>query len=299
MPWSAPLLHIAILGVGKIGSTFAFQLARAGHDVTVIARPGSARLQQLRRDNGIVNVMGERASVHVNEALDETIRYDLVIVTVLAFQVDAALPALQRSAARCIQFSFVTFEPERLRDAVGADRCAFSMPGVQAILDQEGRLKASISIRGPKTLLSQQRLVDLFAAAGLPAVLETDMPLWLRCHAPLCVAFESVAVAGEQRGGGASWREAISLARGVHEGFLLVKGLGYQIYPKSKVRLAGLPTGVVAIMLWMLSRVKSMRELLAATGKYECGALVDTMVAAAPKAQPPIKVPRIQAMRPL
>jgi predicted dinucleotide-binding enzyme len=36
---SSPPLRIAVLGVGKIGSTFAFQLARTGnHDVTVICR---------------------------------------------------------------------------------------------------------------------------------------------------------------------------------------------------------------------------------------------------------------------
>jgi 2-dehydropantoate 2-reductase len=296
IPSPSPLLRVAVIGGGKIGSTFAFQLARAGHSVSVIARPGSPRIRQLWRDNGIVNVRGERADVQVMDALDETILYDLVIVTVLAFQVDAVLPALVRSAARCIQFTFVTFEPERLRDIIGADRCAFGMPGVQANLDPDGRLKATLG--GPqKTLLSQQRWVDVFNAAGIPATLEIDMPLWLRCHAPLCVAFESVAVAGQQRGGGASWREAAKIARGLHEGFALVRGLGFQIYPKAKVRLNGLPVWMVAAMLWMFSRVRSMRELLA-TGKNECRALVDVMVAAALEADKPVRVPRIQAMRP-
>ena len=38
-------LSIAVLGVGRIGSTFAYQLSRAGHEVTVIARPDSPRLK--------------------------------------------------------------------------------------------------------------------------------------------------------------------------------------------------------------------------------------------------------------
>jgi 2-dehydropantoate 2-reductase len=51
MPEPSTPLRIAILGGGKIGSAFAFQLARTGgHDVTVIARPGSVRLAQLERD---------------------------------------------------------------------------------------------------------------------------------------------------------------------------------------------------------------------------------------------------------
>jgi 2-dehydropantoate 2-reductase len=39
-------LSIAIIGGGRIGSAYAYQLARAGHDVTVVARPGSRRLDE-------------------------------------------------------------------------------------------------------------------------------------------------------------------------------------------------------------------------------------------------------------
>ena len=291
-------LRIAIIGVGKIGSTFAFQLAWVGqHDVTVVARPGSARLQQLQRDHGIIDIKGERADVRVVDTLDEQTPYDLVIVTLLDHQVDAVLPGLRRSAAKAIQFSFVTFTPERLRDAVGAGRCAFGMPFVQAILDRDGRLKATIGAAGQKTKLSQQRWVDVFNGAGLPAVLEPDMLLWLRCHVPLCVAFESVSVAGERRGGGASWGEAVVLARGVHESFALLKGLGYPIYPRSKARINGAPTWLLAAMLWTMSRIRSFRELLA-TGREECRALADVMAAAAPGAKPPVRLSLIQAMKP-
>jgi 2-dehydropantoate 2-reductase len=103
LQWShSSSLSIAVVGVSAIGSTFGFQLAGAGkHDVTAVARPGSARLEQLRRDGGIVDVKGERASVRVAEALDEAAPCDLVVVTLLAHQVDAALPALQPSAAKC------------------------------------------------------------------------------------------------------------------------------------------------------------------------------------------------------
>ena len=291
-------LRLAVLGAGRIGSAFAFQLVRVGrHEVTVVAKPGSVRLERLQRDGGIVNVKGERASVQVTDTLDEQTPYDLVIVTLLAHQVEAVLPALQRSAARCVQFMFNNFEPERLRDAVGAERCAFGMPFVQAQFDPGGKLKATIGAGGQKTLLSQRRWVDVFNAAGLPAALEPDMPRWLCCHAPLCVAFESVSAAGQRRGGGASWGEAMVLARGLHECFALIKGLGYPVYPRGKARLDGCPAWVVAAMLWLLSRVQSFRELLA-TGENECRALVDVMTAAAPRSNPPVQVARIQAMKP-
>jgi 2-dehydropantoate 2-reductase len=291
-------MQIAVVGVGNIGSTFAFQLARIGHhDVTVVARPGSPRFQQLQRDQGIVNTLGERAEMRVTDTLDEKVPYDLVIVTLLIHQVDALLPALQRSDAQWIQFMFNNFEPERLQDAVGVERCSFGMPFVQALIGEEGRLKATIGAGGQKTLMGQQRWVDVFNGPGLPSVLEPDMLLWLRCHAPMCVAFESVSVAGLRRNGGASWAEAMVLARGVKESFSLIQGLGFRVYPKGKARINHSPAWVLAAILWFMSRIRSFRELLA-TGINECRALVDVMVAAAPRSNPPIQVSKIQAMKP-
>jgi len=293
-----PSLRIAVIGVGGIGSTFAFQLARTGHhDVTAIARPSSARLEQLQRDHGIVNIKGERAEMRVADTLDEQTPYDLVIVTLLAHQVDAVLPALQRSAAKCVQFMFNNFNPERLRDALGAERCSFGMPFVQATVDKVGKLNATIGAAGQKSMMSEQRWVDVFIAAGLPAVCEPNMLLWLRCHVPLCVAFESVSVAGVRRGGGASWGESMVLARGVHASFALIQRLGYRLYPSGKSWLNRSPAWIVAGMLWFMSRITSFRELLA-TGIGECRALVDVMVAAASRANPPIASATIQAMKP-
>ena len=295
---SSSPLQIAVLGAGKIGSAFAFQLARVGgHDVTVIARPGSIRMQQLQRDGAIIDAKGERATVRVLSALDEQTPYDLLIVTLLAHQTDALLPALTCSAAKSIQFMFNTFHPERLQEAVGDERCSLGMPFVQATLDGDGRLKATIGAGGQKTIMSQQRWVDVFNAAGLPAALEPDMPLWLRCHAPMCVAFESVSVAGERRGGGASWKEALILARGVHASYKLITRLGYSVYPKAKQRINDRPTWALAAMLWFMSRVRPFRKLLA-TGEAECCALVASMVAAASLAKLTAVVSDIQAMRP-
>ncbi|WP_206362047.1 ketopantoate reductase family protein [Sphingomonas montana] len=296
-PPPAPI-RIAVIGVGQIGSTFAFQLARdGGHRVSVIARPGSARLAQLQRDGAIVDTKGGRAEVRVLDGLDEHTPYDLVIVTLLAHQVDAVLPALSRSAAKCIQFMFNTFDPWRVEEAVGAARCAFGMPFVQARLDADGRLKATIGAGGQKTLMGRRQSVDLFNAAGLPAAFEPEMRLWLRCHAPLCVAFESVSIAAMKRGRGASWREALVLARGVQASFGLIKALGCPIYPKSKTWLDRSPAIALAATLWSLSRVRGFREVLA-TGQAECDALVDTLVDAARSARTPVDVARIKAMRP-
>lgn len=57
----------------------------------------------------------------------------------------------------------------------------------------------------------------------------------------MCVAFESVSVAGVRRGGGASWSEALTIARGMEQGFTLIQHLGYQLYPSGK-RLHAAPS---------------------------------------------------------
>ena len=290
-------LHIAVLGVGGIGSTFAFHLTRAGHGVKAIARPGSLRLEQLKRDDGIVNTKGERAELGIADMLDETVPYDLVLVTPLANQVDAVLSALQRSAAKRIQFMLNTSDPERLRGAVGSERCSFGMPFVQAIVDWDGKLNAKIGMGGQKSKMNHQGWVNVFIAAGLPAVFEPDMLLWLRCHVPLCVAFESVSLAGMQRGGGASWSESLVIARGMQESVTSIRRLGYKLYPSGKSWLHANPVWVAASMLWSLSRIVSFRELLA-TGITECLALVDVLVAHASSVHFPIAVAKIQAMKP-
>lgn len=125
------------------------------------------------------------------------------------------------------------------------------------------------------------------------------MLLWLRCHAPLTVAMESISVAGQRRGAGASWTEAMVVARGLRGGFAIVKRLGYRLYPRPKSVIASFPTFVIACTLWLVSRIASFRELLA-TGLSESRALADSIVAAAAKAKPalPAAVQAVLAMKP-
>jgi 2-dehydropantoate 2-reductase len=296
-PMSTPI-NIAVVGAGNIGSAFAYQLATAGKcHVTVIARPGSDRLNQLRRDDAIVKDSGERAKVTVCDRIDPATAFDLVIVTVPVQQLDVLLPALRDSVATSMLFMCNQFEPKRLRDQIGAARCDFGMPFVQASLDADGRLHAVIGAGGQKTKLGRQRWVDLFNSAGLPAMIEPDMLLWLRCHAPMCVAFESVSVAGMRRDGGASWQEASTIALGMQTCFALIRAGGEPLYPAGKARLAASPRWVPAAMLWTISRIPSFRTLLA-QGINECRALADIMAQFAKQSAQHIDAASITAMKP-
>ncbi|MGK3968169.1 ketopantoate reductase family protein [Sorangium sp. So ce118] len=283
-------MKIAIVGPGGIGSTFAFQLARAGHEVTVVAR--GKRLEQLQRDEAIVKATGERAAVRVSAALDATTAWDLALVTVLAHQVDAVLPALAESAAKAVMFMFNTFGPlGRLRDAVGAARFAFGFPAILATLD-DGRLTSKIVTRGMVTPVTDAAWAKVFTDAGIPAVVEPDMESWLRTHAALVAPAMVGIITAHARKAGVSWAEATNLARAVEEGLRVVRQLGNTITPEPVAKLSRLPTPALAALVWTLSRIDAVRKTGAA-GPGEPRALIDAMAAAAPG-----QTPALLAIRP-
>ncbi|XXT19712.1 2-dehydropantoate 2-reductase N-terminal domain-containing protein [Sorangium sp. So ce429] len=283
-------MKIAIVGPGGIGSTFAFQLARAGHEVTVVAR--GKRLEQLQRDEAIVKATGERAAVRVSAALDATTAWDLALVTVLAHQVDAVLPALAESAAKAVMFMFNTFEPlGRLRDAVGAARFAFGFPAILATLD-DGRLTSKIVTRGMVSPVTDAAWAKVFTDAGIPAVVESDMESWLRTHAALVAPAMVAIITAHARQAGVPWAEATNLARAMEEGLRLVRQLGNTITPEPVAKLSRLPTPALAAFLWTLSRIDAVRKTGAA-GPGEPRALIDAMAAAAPG-----QTPALLAIRP-
>ncbi|MBN8613801.1 MAG: ketopantoate reductase family protein [Deltaproteobacteria bacterium] len=269
-------MDIAVLGAGAIGSTFAHRLARSGHDVTVIAR--GTRLAQLERDGAIVLASGERTPVAVHARLDEAKAYDLVLVTVLATQVDAVLDALTRSAARAVMFMFNTFDPiVPLERAVGASRFVFGFPGGVFALLLDGVLDPQIR-RG--TTVSDPGWARVFSDAGIPSVVEKDMHGWLRSHAALVAPLMSMSTVAVQRGS-ITFAEARRYARAMKEGFVLVRRLGHRLLPWSVALVGAFPREVIASLLWLASRTKVLHDL-GRLGTTEPRMLIDTMSRLAP-----------------
>src|SRR5439155_12237353 len=112
---------------------------------------------------------------------------DLVLVTVLASQVDALLPALADSAAKTVMFMFNYFAPlSRLSSAVGASRFAFGFPAVLARLE-EGRLTSQFYGRGIRTTVTDPAWAKVFTDAGARAIVHDDMESWLHGHVAFIV----------------------------------------------------------------------------------------------------------------
>jgi 2-dehydropantoate 2-reductase len=277
-------MQIAIIGPGGIGSTFAFQLSEAGHDVTVIAR--GARLEQLRDAGAIVTVDGDRATVRVSGELDTTTNWDLVLVTVLTSQVDVLLPALTASAAKSVMFMFNTFQSlDRLRDAVGPECFAFGFPAIAAGVN-DGRLSSTIIRRGMLTTVSDPLWAKVFSDAGIPATVHPDMESWLRTHAVVAVP---VIIAGSTalRGRtGIAMAEAVKLARAMKEGFALVRHLGNSVTPAPLALISRSPVAALATLLWLLTRLDVVTRTIGVAPADEARMLVDEMTSAWPEGTP-------------
>jgi 2-dehydropantoate 2-reductase len=281
-------MRIAIVGPGAIGSTFGWYLSRAGHDVTVVAR--GARLGSLEKERAIVRADGERAAVTVASSLDEAIGWDLVLVTVLATQVAAVLPALRASKARRVMFMFNTFEPlSPLRDAVGQERFTFGFPAGVFTLLVDGKIHPKVRAG---TTVADAEWAEVFGEAGIPSVVDADMQSWLRSHAAMVAPLMSIGTVVFARGAGISWGEAAAHANAIEAGFAIVRAVGSDVRPASVAFLAQLPRSLVTATCWAIRRTKMIRDL-GALGTAEPRMLIDMMSAAAPEL-----AERLRAVRP-
>lgn len=276
-------MNIALVGPGAIGSTIAFQLSRACHAVTVVAR--GQRLAQLTKDAGIVRTDGERAGVTVHAQLDVTVAYDLVLVTVLATQVEAVLPSLKESAAKKVMFLFNTFDSiAPLREAVGAQRFSFGFPGGIFCLLIDGQIRPTIRAG---TTMDDAETAKLFESAGIPTTLDGDMQSWLRTHAAMVAPLMSIGVIAHTQQRGATWGEARAHALAFRTGFDLVHAVGNAWTPKNLGSLSRLPGVVLTLIIWAMSRTTMIREL-GALGATEPRMLIDMMHAAKPELAGPL-----------
>jgi 2-dehydropantoate 2-reductase len=285
-------MHIVIVGAGRVGSTFALRLARAGHTVTLVAR--GERLAELLEDPAIETDSGERVVVRIARTIDLSKRWDLLLVAVRAQHIDELLPSLHLSAAKTILFMLppglaraptraLQREPlERLRDAVGPARCEFGFTRLVASFS-EGKLTSSVDKPGQATVLTSAVLQEQFAEAGIPSVLCEDMESFLRGHAALCAPLLAMAQLVNARAAGVSWSEARSVARALAQGFALVGPLDPRLMPRALHTMSRLPLPLATAFLWAASRRSELREL-DALGPGEVRQLFETLGEVAPDA---------------
>jgi 2-dehydropantoate 2-reductase len=282
-------MKIVIYGAGRIGTMFGFLLARAGHDITFIAR--GKRLEELQKNPVVETVDGEKATTKSAGELDATTPWDLVLVTVLAHQVDATLPALKASAAKKVMFMFNTVESlTKLRESVGASRFEMAFPTVISDF-VNGKLKGTVSGPGNVTTLSSAEWAKIFSDAKIPTEVHSDMESFLRSHAVFVIPLMALGNVAFTTGKGVTWSTARRYARMFDEGFAIVRKLGNALTPSFVSILSKLPLFIRTAMLWGASRSQMLRDL-GAMGPGEVRELIDGFEKLSPGTAPEMKALR-------
>jgi 2-dehydropantoate 2-reductase len=184
-------MRIAVIGTGGIGGPYGASLARAGADVTFVAR--GAHLAAIR-ENGL-RIEGDRGETHIRpvQATDDIAgigTVDVVLSCVKLWDLEIVaeqIPAILMPHTAVIPLQNGVDAAERLVRILGCDAVMGGMafvtgtiaaPGVirQTGLYQQmtfGELDGRISERG-------ERLRELCAAAGFEGVLSRDImvPVW-------------------------------------------------------------------------------------------------------------------------
>lgn len=273
-------MRIAIFGAGAIGSIFAYQLGRAGHDVTVIAR--GARLASLRQTNTIdvrhlISGKEDSVPVHVSDTLERDVPWDLLLVTVQRHQVDAVAEIVAQSRANRIMFMFNTAaDITDLATRVGRERFLWGFPAALGAIEG-GRVDYEVvpswlrflqvtTIGGlPGDVPTDLEVFQTaFRSAGIPTAISRDMPAWLKSHAAFMVPLMVAGLNVDAPAGKLPWAAAVASSRGMLEAFRIVRETGTRLEPMQMAAASHLPRLLVSAAVWGAFRIGFVRKVMLA-----------------------------------
>ena len=180
---------VAVMGAGAVGSYFGGMLARAGAQVTLIARP--AHVEAIRRNGLLLDTVTFKETVRVNASVDASAVRDaqFVLFCVKTLDTENAARAIAphlASGVIVISLQNGVDNVARIRAASGSDALP-AVVYVAAALPEPGHVKHSG--RGDwivgeyknaaSTLVGEtrrpERVAELCAAAGIPCRVSPDI----------------------------------------------------------------------------------------------------------------------------
>ena len=193
-----------ILGAGVQGTLYAVRLARAGHDMTVIAR--GTRAAELRRQGAIIeealNSRTDILQLPIIERLSPGVQADVCLVAVRREQISEVLPDLTAaSSIRRVVFMVNHANGSKaILDALSPARVVLAFPGAAGSID--GGVDRYVEVDQQPTVVDYGAtdITSLFRGAGFRVKCIRDMDAWLRRHA---VFITAIAGAVYEAGGDA------------------------------------------------------------------------------------------------
>ena len=181
-----PKLKVAVMGAGAVGCYFGGMLARAGHDVTLIARP--QHVEAIRRDGLRLQATGFDEQVRLNASSEASAvkGADVVLFSVKSTDTEAAgasvRPHLGRKAlVLCLQNG--VDNADRLRTVLPRHEVAAAIVYVATEMAGPGHVRH----HGRGDLVVEpsgatHALAKAFAAAGVPTDVSNDVrgALWAK-----------------------------------------------------------------------------------------------------------------------
>jgi ketopantoate reductase len=195
-------MKILIFGAGVIGTTYAWQLSNAGHDLSLFVRKGKRK--GIEKDGIHIRCKDERSKKSepvetiyrpaVVDELNAEDNYDLIIVCVRAHQLEAALPMLAKGSgeADILFFGNNWWGEEKIRKFLPAEKYLFGFSRlvggwrtgnqVECIFFDNPELVTMIGERDGQVTPRLQNLRDMFEQANLKPVISPDILSWLAIH---------------------------------------------------------------------------------------------------------------------
>jgi 2-dehydropantoate 2-reductase len=186
-------MRIAVIGAGAVGGYYGAMLARAGHDVSLVAR--GAHLTALRESGLTVRATAGAFTVHPRSVADPAGvgSVELVLFAVKTYDNDTAVPLLgPLTGAGTIVLTLQNGvdSPDEVAAVVGRSRVlggaayiatALTAPGVIEQTGTHHRIVFGEPFGPPADVTARAAAVrDALAAAGIPteAVPDARVPLW-------------------------------------------------------------------------------------------------------------------------
>jgi len=185
-------VKIAIFGAGVQGTLYGVRLARAGHDVTLIAR--GKRAVELSSQGAVVEeaLSGrtDTMKLPIVEALTPNVAADLCFITVRREQLMDVLPACA-AAHEIKRFVFMVNHAngsDAFFTAIGRDRVVLGFPGAAGGIENGVDYYVEVAEQATAIEAIAPDVAAVLKGAGFRVELVGDMDSWLKRHAVFVTA---------------------------------------------------------------------------------------------------------------
>ena len=195
-------MKILVYGPGVVGSTYAWQLSKAGHDITILVKKGK---KQVIGKNGInihcADFRGNKKQVVQTNFLPAVIEdlspqndFEFIIVSVNNIQLKEVLPVLSKGAgsANILFFQNNWDDFDEINNCLAPEQYFFGFPfmvgggrdenGINSVISGLKQSYTLLGERNGETTPRLKKMADSFRDANLKPIITNQIIPWLITH---------------------------------------------------------------------------------------------------------------------